>query len=107
MQGNPQEGCSHQLSGQVESNNADPFKERKLNSPLLTFHRRVKRNNHVNGPDVKCVIKVGDSVSSSIGNSVQGVTPCIFEVTPGNSCFEEASANQKHQEVDNISGHFA
>ncbi|XP_019198835.1 PREDICTED: uncharacterized protein LOC109192590 isoform X3 [Ipomoea nil] len=97
--GNTQEGCPHQLSGQVVSNSADPFKERKLNSPLLTFHRRAKRNNHVNGPDVKCVLKVGDSVSSSVGNSAQGVIPCIFEVKPGNSCFEDASANQKHQEI--------
>ncbi|XP_031092451.1 uncharacterized protein LOC115997103 isoform X2 [Ipomoea triloba] len=103
--GNPQEGCSHQLSGQVVSNNADPFKGRKLNSPLLTFHRRAKRNNHVNGPDVKCVLNVGDSVSSSIGNSVQGVTPCIFEVTPSNSCFEDASANQKHQETTGNDDH--
>nr|GMD35233.1 protein chromatin remodeling 4 [Ipomoea batatas] len=103
--GNPQESCSHQLSGQVVPNNADPFKERKLNSPLLTFHRRAKRNNHVNGPDVKCVLKVGDSVSSSIGNSAQGVTPCIFEVTPGNSCFEDASANQKHQETTGNDDH--
>nr|GMC69896.1 protein chromatin remodeling 4 [Ipomoea batatas]GMD27834.1 protein chromatin remodeling 4 [Ipomoea batatas]GMD30156.1 protein chromatin remodeling 4 [Ipomoea batatas] len=103
--GNPQESCSHQLSGQVVPNNADPFKERKLNSPLLTFHRRAKRNNHVNGPDVKCVLKVGDSVSSSIGNSAQGVTPCIFEVTPGNSGFEDASANQKHQETTGNDDH--
>ncbi|CAH9135891.1 unnamed protein product [Cuscuta epithymum] len=40
-----QEGCSLQLSGKAESNIADPNKERKFNSPLRTFHRRVKRNN--------------------------------------------------------------
>lgn len=45
-------------------------------------------------------------MSSSVGNSAQGVSPRVFEATPASSCFEDASANQKHREVGNIIGHF-